>query len=184
MTSSLAERLGFEREDRVAVVHVDDLGMCHAANEGGFEALRRGPASCGSIMVPCPWFREAAELARAEPGLDLGVHLTLNAEWPHYRWGPVAGRRAVPSLVDAQGYLPRTALETVRGARPEEVEVELRAQVEMRFDAGIDILTSTRTWDGVLPPSSDLREARARLRASGLRGSPRAGGPRGARPGA
>ena len=84
---TLAERLGFERDDRVAVVHVDDSGMCHASNEGGFECLENGPATCGSIMVPCPWFGEAAERARANPDLDLGVHLTLNAEWAQYRWG-------------------------------------------------------------------------------------------------
>jgi hypothetical protein len=139
MAETLAERLGFDPDARVAVVHVDDLGMCHAANEGGFEALLAGPATCGSVMVPCPWFQEAADLARAHPGLDLGVHLTLNAEWPHYRWGPVAGRRAVPSLVDEQGFLPRTSLEVVQRARPEEVEVELRAQIEMALAAGLDV---------------------------------------------
>ena len=139
MGETLAERLGFAPDDRIAVVHADDIGMCHAANEGAFEALLRGPASCGSIMVPCPWFREAAERARAHPELDLGVHLTLNAEWSHYRWGPVAGRSAVPSLLDDQGFLPRTSLETVGRARPEEVEIELRAQVQMALDAGIEV---------------------------------------------
>jgi len=137
--ATLAERLGFAADERVAVVHVDDLGMCHAANEGGFAALRSTPATCGSIMVPCPWFQEAAQIARENPGFDLGVHLTLNAEWPHYRWGPVAGRREVPSLVDDQGYLPRTTLEVVQRARPEEVEVELRAQIEMALAAGVDV---------------------------------------------
>lgn len=139
MAGSLAERLGFAADDRVAVVHADDIGMCHAANEGAFEALLNGPATCGSLMVPCPWFREAAERARAHPELDLGVHLTLNSEWGHYRWGPVAGRSAVPSLLDDEGYLPRTSLATVQRARPEEVEVELRAQVRMALDAGIDV---------------------------------------------
>jgi hypothetical protein len=137
--STLAERLGFGSDERVAVVHVDDLGMCHAANVGGFAALRSGPATCGSIMVPCPWFREAADVARAEPELDLGVHLTLNAEWSNYRWGPVAGRSRVPSLLDDQGYLPRTTLETVQRAKPEEVEIELRAQIEMALAAGVDV---------------------------------------------
>ncbi len=137
--TSLAEQLGFGAEDRVAIVHADDLGMCLAANEGGFEALENGPATCGSVMVPCPWFRDAAERAQRDAALDLGVHLTLNAEWPLYRWGPVAGRDAVPSLLDAQGYLPRTTAEVVKKAAPEEVAIELRAQVEMALDAGIDV---------------------------------------------
>lgn len=136
---TLAERLGFAAADRVAIVHVDDLGMCHAANEGGFEALVRGPATCGSVMVPCPWFVEAAERARRQPELDLGVHLVLNSEFARYRWGPVAGRSAVPSLLDEEGFLPRTSLETLRRAKPEEVEIELRAQLERALEAGIDV---------------------------------------------
>ena len=135
----LAARLGFEADDRVAVVHVDDVGMCHAANEGAFEALEHGPATCGALMVPCPWFQEAAVRARANPALDLGVHLTLNAEWEHYRWGPVAGRSAVPSLVDGDGYLYRTAQETRDKARPEEGEIELRAQIDCALAAGVDV---------------------------------------------
>ena len=139
MPPTLAERLGFAPDARIAVVHADDIGMCHAANEGAFEALADGPASCGSIMVPCPWFPEAARRARADPALDLGIHLTLNAEWEHYRWGPVAGRSAVPSLLDEQGFLPRTVGEVLARARPEEVAVELRAQVAAALEAGIDV---------------------------------------------
>lgn len=136
---TLAERLGFAPTDRIAIVHADDIGMCHAANDGAFDALANGAVSCGSIMVPCPWFRDAAERARANPALDLGVHLTLNSEWPHYRWGPVAGRDRVPSLLDDQGMLPRTALEVVQRAQPEHVEIELRAQIETALAAGIDV---------------------------------------------
>jgi predicted glycoside hydrolase/deacetylase ChbG (UPF0249 family) len=136
---TLAERLGFGASDRVAVIHVDDIGMSHAANEGAFEALAHGPATCGSVMVPCPWFAEAAEQARAHPELDLGVHLVLNSEFPRYRWGPLAGRAGVPSLLDEEGFLPRTTLETVKRAKAEEAESELRAQVERALAAGIDV---------------------------------------------
>jgi predicted glycoside hydrolase/deacetylase ChbG (UPF0249 family) len=138
-SAALAERLGFAAGDRIAIVHADDIGMCHAANAGAFDALANGVVTCGSIMVPCPWFREAADLARAHPEADLGVHLTLNSEWPQYRWAPVAGRDRVPSLVDAEGYLPRTLLEVLRNAKPEHVEIELRAQVAMALAAGIDV---------------------------------------------
>jgi len=136
---TLAERLGFAASDRIAVVHADDIGMCNAANEGSFDALANGVVSCGSIMVPCPWFHAAAERARANPSLDLGVHLTLNSEWPHYRWGPVASRDRVASLLDAQGFLPRTQVEVAKKAKPEEVEIELRAQIEAALAAGIDV---------------------------------------------
>ncbi len=139
MGPNLAERLGFRASDRVAIVHADDIGMCHAANVGAFDALAHGVVTCGSVMVPCPWFREAVELARANPQLDLGVHLTLNSEWPHYRWGPVASRDRVASLLDADGCLPRTSIEVVKNAKPDEVEIELRAQIEAALAAGIDV---------------------------------------------
>jgi predicted glycoside hydrolase/deacetylase ChbG (UPF0249 family) len=163
MGETLAERLGFAATDRVAIVHCDDIGMCHAANEGAFEALAKGPASCGSVMVPCPWFQEAAERARGLPGVDLGVHLTLNAEWPHYRWGPVAGVSAVPSLVDAQGYLPRTAAELLARARPGEVEIELRAQLERALEAGIDVThLDAHMGTALLPPFLEIYAKLAR----------------------
>ena len=136
---TLAERLGFAPDERVAVVHADDIGFCHAANVGAFEALDAGPATCGSVMVPCPWFAEAAAMARARPEVDLGVHLTLNCEYALYRWGPVLGAGAVPSLVDADGGMPLAAAEVALRAKPEEVERELRAQIERALEAGIDV---------------------------------------------
>ncbi|MFQ5512816.1 MAG: polysaccharide deacetylase family protein [Myxococcota bacterium] len=138
MTSdaSLIERLGFARGDRVIVVHVDDMGLCSAANRGALRALG-GAATSASVMVPCPAFEEVAELARARPELDLGVHLTLNAEHEVLRWGPVLDD--VPSLVSPDGGMWRSTAEVVAHARPDEVERELRAQVERALAAGIDV---------------------------------------------
>ena len=136
---SSLERLGFAPGATVAVVHADDIGMSHAANDGAFEALANGPATCGSLMVPCPWFAEAAAWAQDGRDVDLGVHLTLNAEYGSYRWGPVAGRSAVPSLVDDAGHLFRTARETVKYGSAADVETELRAQIDTALDAGVDV---------------------------------------------
>ena len=97
---SLLAELGYAPDERVVVVHVDDLGMSRAANLGGVRALE-GAATCGSIMVPCPAFDEMAQIARERPELDLGVHLTLNCEYDGHRWGPV--RSDVPSLVAPDG---------------------------------------------------------------------------------
>lgn len=133
------EQLGFAAETTVAVVHADDVGMSHAANVGAFEAMAAGPATCGSLMVPCPWFAEAAEWAQDGRDVDLGVHLTVNAEYDVYRWGPVAGRSAVPSLVDDAGHLFRTGRETVKYASVADVDTELRAQIDAALAAGVDV---------------------------------------------
>lgn len=137
--TKLAQRLGLAPGARAAIVHVDDIGLCHAANRGAFAALRSGPATCGSLMTPCPWFRQAAGMARERPGVDLGVHLTLNCEWDDYGWGPVLDRSQVPSLVDERGWLPKTVAELAARAKPAEVALELRAQVQRALQAGVDV---------------------------------------------
>ena len=133
---SVIEQLGFGPEERVVVVHVDDIGMCRAANEGALLALA-GSATCGSIMVPCPGFEEIAEIARDRPELDLGVHLTLNAEYESYPWAPL--RNDVPGLVSPDGGMWCTLEETTEHATPDEVDRELRAQIERALEAGIDV---------------------------------------------
>ncbi len=130
------EELGFASDDRVLVVHVDDIGMSTPANDGAVRALD-GAATCGSIMVPCPAFDEIAAIARERPELDLGVHLTVNAEYEGYRWGPVADD--VPGLVSPDGGMWRTSDETVENATAEEVDRELRAQIDKALEADIDV---------------------------------------------
>jgi hypothetical protein len=133
---SAIRRLGLPAAARVVVVHVDDLGMSRAANAGALRAFD-GAATCGSVMVPCPAFDEIARIARVRRDLDLGVHLTLNAEYDGWRWGPV--RDDVPGLVSPDGGMWRTTAETVARASPDEVLRELRAQIDRALDAGIDV---------------------------------------------
>ena len=154
---SVGEHLGYARDSRLAVVHADDFGMCHAQNLGVLRALREGAASSASLMVPCPWFPAAATLATHHGGFDLGVHLTLTSEWSGYRWGPVAGASAVPSLCDAEGYLPRTVDELRAKAKPDEVEIELRAQIEQTLAAGIDVThLDAHMGAAFLPPFTEV----------------------------
>jgi predicted glycoside hydrolase/deacetylase ChbG (UPF0249 family) len=131
--ASLARRLGFGDDDRVLILNCDDLGSSHAANVGVYESLRDGIATSASLMVPCPWAREAAARYRGE---DVGVHLTLNAEYERYRWGPVTH---APSLLDGDGGFPRTVADLWDHADLDETRRELRAQVERAILWGFDI---------------------------------------------
>lgn len=131
--TSLVERLGRPADARLLIVNCDDLGMCHSANEGVYDALRTGLATSASLMVPCPWGREAAARYRGE---DIGVHLTLNAEWELYRWGPIT---QAPSLLGGDGGFPRTLEDVWDHADLDEVRRELRSQIERAILWGFDV---------------------------------------------
>lgn len=133
----MQERLGYPADARLLVIHADDLGMSHSVNRATFEAFEQGLITSASILVPCPWFPEVARWARAHPDADLGIHLALNSEWTGFRWGPVSSAGDVPSLLDADGYLPLTEPTVVAQARIPEVERELRAQIDRATAAGI-----------------------------------------------
>ncbi|MGC2303449.1 polysaccharide deacetylase family protein [Candidatus Binatus sp.] len=161
-TKSTAERLEYAADARVLILNADDFGMCHDQNEGVIRGLKEGVFTSSTILVTCPWFEEAAEFARHNPDADLGVHLTLTAEWDRYKWGPVSGRDVVPSLVDERGYLWQTVAQVYEHARLDEAEAELRAQIEKAFAAGIDA-THLDSHMGTLQLRADYHEIYARL---------------------
>ena len=121
------------------VIHADDVGMNHGANRAFVELSRFGTITAGSVMVPCPWFSEVAETAAADSSLDCGVHLTLNSEMTHYRWGPITRPGPASGLIDGHGYLWPDVASVRRHAHPEAVEAEWRAQLERALAAGIDV---------------------------------------------
>jgi len=125
-------------QKRAVIFHIDDIGMCHRANRGFLDLAENGFVTCGSVMVPCPWFREIAEAAAADPGLDLGVHLTLTSEWQHYRWAPISTVSQASGLIDEDGFLWRDVASLRRHLVPEAAEAELRAQIERAQAAGIE----------------------------------------------
>jgi predicted glycoside hydrolase/deacetylase ChbG (UPF0249 family) len=123
---------------KLVIAHADDVGMCHGANTAFAAVAGKGFIASGSVMVPCPWFPEIAELAASNAQFDLGVHLTLTSEWRHYRWRPLTGASTASGLVDDDGYMWRTARAAQDHAQPDAVEAELRAQIDAALAAGID----------------------------------------------
>jgi len=134
---TIAERLGYPRDAKLLIVHADDLGMAHSVNVATMKALATGLVNSGSIMVPCPWLSEIAAYARTNPQADLGLHLTLTSEWTSLRWGPVASRDRVSSLLDKDGYFNLTETEAAAKADPKQVEMEITAQIERARALGI-----------------------------------------------
>ena len=131
--ATLAERLGHAPDARLLIINCDDLGSTRSANVAVYDALRNGVATSATLMVPCPWARDAAAQYRGE---DVGVHLTLNSEWETYRWGPLTRSS---SLLDGDGGFPRTVEDTWDHADLDEVRRELRAQIERAIVWGFDV---------------------------------------------
>lgn len=127
--STYAEKLGYPKGAKVVILHVDDAGMSYDSNDGVFTAMAKGVANSTSVMMPCPWVPGFVHYLKQHPGMDAGLHLTLTSEWKDYRWGPLAGKDAVPGLVDEEGAMWPSVEAVVKHASADEVEKEILAQL-------------------------------------------------------
>jgi predicted glycoside hydrolase/deacetylase ChbG (UPF0249 family) len=134
---TVAERLGYPRDSKLLIIHADDLAVSHSEDAASFDALDRHAATSASIMVPCPWLTEVADYAKAHPDADLGLHLTLTAEWKTDRWGPVESKDKVQSLLEPDGYFWPEVAPALQHIKADEAEREIRAQVEHAIAMGI-----------------------------------------------
>lgn len=137
-TKTFAEQLGYPAGKKIIIMHVDDAGMSYDSNEGTIKAIRDGVATSASVMMPCGWVPGFVHALKKYPDIDAGLHLTLTSEWKEYRWGPLAGKPAVPGLVDSEGAMWPNVADVVKHATPDEVETEIRAQLERARTMGFE----------------------------------------------
>lgn len=136
--TTYAEKLGYPKGAKIIILHIDDMGMSYDSNIGGIEAMTKGVANSCSVMMPCPWVPGFVHYMKAHPGLDAGLHLTLTSEWKDYRWGPLSGKPQTPGLTDAEGAMWRGVADVVKHASADEVETEIRAQVDRAKTMGFE----------------------------------------------
>jgi predicted glycoside hydrolase/deacetylase ChbG (UPF0249 family) len=135
-STTYAEKLGWPKHSKVVIFHVDDAGMSYPSNQGAINSIEKGVATSTSIMMPCPWAASFVKYVLAHPSVDAGLHLTLTSEWDNYRWGPLCGKPRVPGLTDTEGALWHSVEEVTAHATGDEVEAEIRAQIDRAITLG------------------------------------------------
>ncbi|WP_409014357.1 polysaccharide deacetylase family protein [Dyadobacter sp. CY326] len=133
-----AEKLGYPKGKKVLIIHVDDVGMSYESNQGAIKAIRNGVANSLSVMMPCGWVPGFVNYWKENKDLDAGLHLTMTSEWKDYRWAPLAGKPKVKGLVDPEGAMWRSVADVVKNASADEVETEIRAQLERARTMGFE----------------------------------------------
>jgi predicted glycoside hydrolase/deacetylase ChbG (UPF0249 family) len=115
---------------KLLIVNADDFGRTPGIDAGILEAHRQGIVSSATLMVNYPAAAAAARAALAlGGGLGVGLHVALTG-------GPAAlPREAIPSLVGADGRLPRKP-EQLAAAAPDPAQVQAEAAAQLaRFVA-------------------------------------------------
>lgn len=149
-----AEKLGFPAGKKIILFHCDDAGMCGEANTAVINYFKKGEVRSAAVMVPCPYAMDLVEWAKSSLSPDIGVHLTLTSEWKTYRWGPVSPPEKVKGLIDKEGRMWHDVPEVVVNATAEEIETEVRAQIDKVINAGFRP-THIDTHMGTLYGSTD-----------------------------
>lgn len=136
-SQNLAEKLGYDKDAKLLIIHGDDVGVSHSQTKATFDAMKKGMVTSTSMMVPTGWSAEVGEIAKEMPDADIGIHITLTNEWLNFNWGPEAGRTEVPGLANEKGHMYPDCAEVTANASPEEVEKEIRAQIKAANQMGI-----------------------------------------------
>ena len=135
---NIAERLGYDKNAKLLIIHADDIGIAHSINIASFDAYKNNAINSGAAMIPSPWIKEVAEFHKKHPNYDLGIHLTLTAEWKNYKWRGVSPSNEIPSLLNEYNEFYDNTSDVNINANPEEVRKELQAQIDYARSLGIN----------------------------------------------
>ena len=134
---NLAELLGYPKESKLLIIHADDMGLSNSVNRATIKAFDEKGITSGSIMMPCPWADDICFFLKDRTGYDVGIHLTMTAEWKLYKWGGLTSSDQIPSLLDRNGYFYATVEDLGRVAKGEEAMKELKGQIDRAIALGV-----------------------------------------------
>ncbi len=138
-SKNLAELLGYPKDTKLLIIHADDMGLCNSVNTACIKAFDSKGITSGSIMTPCPWANDIIAYAKDHPGLDVGIHLTLTAEWDHYKWGGLTSSDQISSLLDSNNYFYPSVELLGKAVKAQEAGKEMQAQIDKVIKAGVKL---------------------------------------------
>ncbi|WP_457559437.1 polysaccharide deacetylase family protein [Candidatus Harpocratesius sp.] len=139
---SIIDKLGFSQTDKVVILHLDDLGISHSANQAVIDIFNQNRIQSGSIIANSPWMPEIVQLIKKinqKIPLDIGAHLTFTSEYKNFRWRPITTNNPESGLVDASGFLWQNLKEAIANVKLENGEFEMRAQIDAIQKLGIKL---------------------------------------------
>ena len=152
---NIAEKLGYEKDARLLIIHGDDIGVSHSVNIASFDGYKNNAINSGSAMIPSPWIKEVAVFHKENPNYDIGLHLTLTAEWKNYKWDGVSSSNQITSLLNEDNEFYDNTSDVNINANPEEVRRELQAQIDFSRQIGLNP-THIDTHMGALAVNKNL----------------------------
>ena len=135
---NIAEKLGYNRDAKLLIIHGDDIGVSHSVNIASFDGYKNNAINSGSAMIPSPWIKEVAAFHKKNPNYDIGLHLTLTAEWKNYKWDGVSSSNEITSLLNRDFEFYDNTSDVNKNADPEEVRKELQAQIDFSRQIGLN----------------------------------------------
>ncbi len=135
---NIAEKLGYNRDAKLLIIHGDDIGVSHSVNIASFDGYKNNAINSGSAMIPSPWIKEVAAFHKKNPNYDIGLHLTLTAEWKNYKWDGVSSSNEITSLLNTDFEFYDNTSDVNKNADPEEVRKELQAQIDFSRQIGLN----------------------------------------------
>ena len=146
---NLSELLGYKKNDKLLIIHADDLGLSSSVNQASFDALNNKYVNSASVMIPAPNTIEVADYFNENPDIDLGIHLTFTSEWKDYKWHGISQKDSISSLINSNGNFYEKKKDVIKNANPEHIRKELQAQIEYAISIGIKP-THLDSHEGVL----------------------------------
>ena len=136
---SIAEKLGYSEDDKLLVIHADDLGLEESVNSTSFESLKKNTVTSASVIMTTEKIDEVANFSEINPSLDLGVHLTVTSEWRMHKWGGILQNKDITSMLNSNNHFYWNKRKFTKFSNLDEVRNELQAQIDLAVSMGINI---------------------------------------------